>query len=52
MIVGNRSCKFFEKNNLYIYLLDLLILFVIYLFMGFIGLFFLEENRLFENLIG
>lgn len=37
MIVGNRSCKFFEKNNLYIYLLDLLILFVIYLLMGFIG---------------
>lgn len=37
MIVGNIGCKFFEKNNLYIYLLDLLILFVIYLLMGFIG---------------
>lgn len=52
MIVGNRSCKFFEKNNLYIYLLDLLIIVFCYLFInGFYWVYF-EENRLFGNLIG
>lgn len=51
MIVGNIGCKFFEKNNFYIYLLDFDNI-ICYLFInGFYWVYF-EENRLFGNLIG